>query len=192
MLLVIFILLFFIILLLSIQIKLIICVKNEKMTMYLKLYILKVILIGKFNLNKSNEKINEKLKLKMKNTDKKELVKRGYRLLKKVKFNLEQFKLKIDISTADSVLTSYMVAVVSSFIGILLKITNMQINYKDFRYIVKPIYLNEKILNIRFACIISTNLVHIITIICKSLIEWRREDNGRKSSNRKAYGNSNG
>ena len=128
----------------------------------------------------------------MQNVDKKELIKRGYNLLKKIKFDLEKFKLKIDISTSDAVLTSYMVAIVSSFIGILLKVTNMQINYKNFRYIIKPIYQNEKILNIRFACIISTNLVHIITIICKSLIEWRCEDNGRKSPNRKAYGNSNG
>lgn len=192
MLLVIFILLFFIMLICSIEIKLIICVKNKKSSIHLKIYILKSILIGKINLNNSNKKINEKLKLKMQHVDKKELIKRGYNLLKKVKFDLEKFKLKIDISTSDGVLTSYMVAIVSSFIGILLKVTNMQINYKNFRYIIKPIYQNEKILNIRFACIISTNLVHIITIICKSLIEWRCEDNGRKSPNRKAYGNSNG
>ena len=192
MLLVIFILLFFIMLICSIEIKLIICVKDEKSSIHLKIYILKSILIGKINLKNSNKKINEKLKLKMQNVDKKELIKRGYNLLKKIKFDLEKFKLKIDISTSDAVLTSYMVAIVSSFIGILLKVTNMQINYKNFRYIIKPIYQNEKILNIRFACIISTNLVHIITIICKSLIEWRCEDNGRKSPNRKAYGNSNG
>lgn len=192
MLLVIFILLFFIMLICSIEIKLIICVKDKKSSIHLKIYILKSILIGKTNLNNSNKKINEKLKLKMQNVDQKELIKRGYNLLKKIKFDLEKFKLKIDISTSDAVLTSYMVAIVSSFIGILLKVANMQINYKNFRYIIKPIYQNEKILNIRFACIISTNLVHIITIICKSLIEWRCEDNGRKSPNRKAYGNSNG
>ena len=169
----------------SMKIKIVIQIQNNKFNMIMKFYIFGKLLVGKINLYK-NKKQNKKNKKK---STKKELIKLVYTIIKKAKTNLEFLDLQIDICTTDVILTSYSVAIISNTITFLLK--KLKVNYKSCNYKINPIYSNKKILNIKLKSIISANLVHIITIIYRNIKEWRCENNGRKTSNRRAYGNCN-
>lgn len=185
-----FIFLLFITAILTLKIKLFIQVKEKKSEVIIKFYIFKILPIGKINTKKINKRFNNAINIKIKNKIKlintREIIKI---IIKYSNLHLEYLKLKLDICLAEAVLTSYSVAILSSFIALLIKQLDIHVNHKNFFYKVTPIYTDEIIMNIEIKCIISTNLVHIITIICKSIKEWRREDNGRKPSNRRAYGN---
>ena len=186
-------LIFFIIILIiiSLNIKIFIEIKDNKLSLLLKFYILKKILIGKINLNKKNikKRKNGKNKFRKNKITKKELRKLVYIIIKKAKTRLEFLDFQIDICTTDVIATSYAVAIVSNVITFILKILKTKINYNKCSYKINPIYSNEKILNIKLNCIISANLVHIITIIFRNMKEWRCDKNGRKTSNRRSYGN---
>ena len=95
-----------------------------------------------------------------------------------------KFYLKIDISTTDCILTSYTVFILSNIIAFFIKFTNVKINLKNFKYMINPLYVNQKILDIKLDCIITTNLVHIISILYKNLKKWRCDVNGNETSNR--------
>lgn len=188
-------LIFFIIIIIiaSIKIKIFIQIKENKLELFIKFYIFGKILIGKINLNKMRTKNNKRIQEEIKKIDinKKELVKRIYKTIKQTNINLEYLEFYIDICTTDVILTSYSVAVLSNIITFLLKILSLNINYKKCSYKINPIYSDKKILNIKLNCIISTNLVHIISIIYRNMKEWRCDKNGRRASNRRAYGNCN-
>ena len=183
---------FFIIILIisSIKIKVFIQVKDNKLNLIMKFYIFRKILVGKINLykNKNKKKNNKKVKRKI---TKKELRKLIYIVIKHAKTNLEHLNLKVDICTTDAILTSYSVAILSNIITFVLKRLKTKINYKNCIYKINPIYLDKKILNIELDCIISANLVHIISIIYRNIKEWRCDRHGRTTSNRRAYGNCN-
>ena len=187
-----FIILVFIIAIITLKLKLFISVKNSSKDIKLKFYVFNKVLIGRIDLNKTNrnfgKKINSNIQKKLKKIDIGGLVSDS---LKKSNIQLECIKLKADICTTDAVLTSYLVAVVSSVIAILIRLSKAKIDYKNFYYKINPVYINKKILNIRLKCIISINFVHIITTIARSIKEWRRDKDGGKSPNRRAYGNRN-
>ncbi|MBO5349127.1 MAG: hypothetical protein J6A89_04845 [Clostridia bacterium] len=180
-----------IIAIISMQIKLYIKINKNKLNTILRIYIFKKILIGKINL--SNHKRNKIKNKEITNivNDKKTLIKFIYKIIKETSLKLEKLKLKIDVSTTDPILTSYFVMIISNIITILLKKTKLKIDYSNCKYIINPLYINEKILNIKLNCIISSNLVHITYIIYKNLKKWRCDVNGRRASNRRAYGYSN-
>jgi hypothetical protein len=77
---------------------------------------------------------------------------------------------------------------VASFIPCIVRLIDAKSNCKNFVYKINPIYDDKIIFNIKVECIIRANLVHIISAIVKIIKEWRREENGRKSSNRRTYG----
>ena len=143
-------------------------------------------------INPNNERIKNNLKIfksiqkKFKNLSKNKtkLIKEIYLILKDIKLNLKKLDLKIDISTTDCILTSYTVFILSNIIAFFIKFTNVKINLKNFKYMINPLYVNQKILNIKLDCIITTNLVHIISILYKNLKKWRCDVNGNETSNR--------
>ena len=187
-----FIILFFIIAIITLKLKLFIQVKNSYKDIKLKFYIFNRIQIGKVDLNKTNrnfgKKFNSSVQNKLKKIDIGGLVSDS---LKKSNIQLECIKLRADICTTDAVLTSYLVAVVSSAIALLIRLSKAKIDYKNFFYKINPVYTDKKILNIRLKCIISINFVHIIITIARRIKEWRRDKDGRKPPNRAAYGNRN-
>ena len=69
------------------------------------------------------------------------------------------------------------------------ELNDEKINLKNFKYMINPLYVNQKILNIKLDCIITTNLVHIISILYKNLKKWRCDVDGNETSNRWSYGN---
>ncbi len=195
MLLVFFILVIIIVLIATTELRLCISIKDMNFKSYLKIYILKSILIAKIDLTKKRKKYikNKRIQKQFKNLSKNKtkFIKEIYLILKDIKLNLKKLDLKIDISTTDCILTSYVVFILSNIIAFFIKFTNVKINLKNFKYMINPLYVNQKILNIKLDCIITTNLVHIISILYKNLKKWRCDVNGNETSNRWSNGNCN-
>lgn len=195
MLLVFFILVIIIVLIATTELRLFISIKDMSFKSYLKIYVLKSILIAKIDLTKKRKKYikNKRIQKQFKNLSKNKtkFIKEIYLILKDIKLNLKKLDLKIDISTTDCTLTSYVVFILSNIIAFFIKFTNVKINLKNFKYMINPLYVNQKILNIKLDCIITTNLVHIISILYKNLKKWRCDVNGNETSNRWSYGNCN-
>ena len=193
MLLVFFILVIIIVLIATTELRLCVSIKDMSFKSYLKIYVLKSILIAKIDLTKKRKKYikNKRIRKKFKNLSKNKIkfIKEIYFVLKDVKLNLKKLDFKIDISTTDCILTSYTVFILSNIIAFFIKFTNVKINLKNFKYMINPLYVNQKILNIKLDCIITTNLVHIISILYKNLKKWRCDVNGNETSNRWSYGN---
>ena len=193
MLLVFFILVIIIVLIATTELRLCVSIKDMSFKSYLKIYVLKSILIAKIDLTKKRKKYikNKRIRKKFKNLSKNKtkFIKEIYFVLKYVKLNLKKLDFKIDISTTDCILTSYTVFILSNIIAFFIKFTNVKINLKNFKYMINPLYVNQKILNIKLDCIITTNLVHIISILYKNLKKWRCDVDGNETSNRWSYGN---
>lgn len=193
MLLVFFILVIIIVLIATTELRLCVSIKDMSFKSYLKIYVLKSILIAKIDLTKKRKKYikNKRIRKKFKNLSKNKtkFIKEMYFVLKDVKLNLKKLDFKIDISTTDCILTSYTVFILSNIIAFFIKFTNVKINLKNFKYMINPLYVNQKILNIKLDCIITTNLVHIISILYKNLKKWRCDVDGNETSNRWSYGN---
>lgn len=193
MLLVFFILVIIIVLIATTELRLCVSIKDMSFKSYLKIYVLKSILIAKIDLTKKRKKYikNKIIRKKFKNLSKNKIkfIKEIYFVLKDVKLNLKKLDFKIDISTTDCILTSYTVFILSNIIAFFIKFTNVKINLKNFKYMINPLYVNKKILNIKLDCIITTNLVHIISILYKNLKKWRCDVDGNETSNRWSYGN---
>ncbi|MBP3503077.1 MAG: hypothetical protein J6K42_06365 [Clostridia bacterium] len=189
MLLVIIVLLIILIIIMTLQIKLYIEINKNKLNLILKFYILKKILVGKIDLK--NRKKKKHKKIKNTTNDRKSTLKFIYKTIKESNLNLEKLNLKVDVCTTDPILTSYLVMIISNIVTFCLRKANLKINYKNCKYDINPLYINKKILNVKLNCIISSNNVHSIYIIYKNFRKWRCDINGRGTSNRKSYANSN-
>lgn len=184
-----FILLFMIAAIITIKIKICIYADNNRNKFVLKICVFYIVPIAGFDLKKLQKKIkykyNNKFKERINYIDIKKVIKvirrSGY-------INLEKFNLNAEISTGDVIITSYIVAVSSSIVGFIIRYFNFIVNKKSFKYKIKPIYENKKIFHFEFSCIISSTIVHITSILFRILHEWRCEQNGRKSSYRRANG----
>lgn len=133
----------------------------------------------------SNSKQLEKIKLtQLKNisNDNKVLEKQMLAIIKNIR--IKNLNLRIDLGLEDAILTSYLIAFLSSVIGIIIPhITNKK-QIKDVMYIVNPIYENENKYHISLNSIIYLKIVHIINSMSK--IKKGRDKNER-TSNRRAY-----
>jgi len=182
--------LFFIIVIITTQLRLCINAKDNKFNVFLEICIFGFICVGKVSLNKLKTKYGRALNQKMKNNVRKsKTIKLFFKFIKVFPGRIKEFKAKINVCVADAALTAYAVAIISSIISLVPGIFNNKIKSNNISYKVIPVYENEIMINIDFKCIITANLVHTITVIYTCIKEWRREDNGRKSSNRKSYGN---
>ena len=152
------------------------------------LYVLKLIPIIKIDITKdklAKLRIKEKIKkvnikrFKFEKIDK-EQIKKINRFRPKIKY----INLFINIGLEDVVITSYLVALLSSILGIMLKDTLKK--FKDNKFIIHPVY-NKNLLKLKLNCIIEMKMIHIIYIIY-ILNKKRRDDKNVRTSNRRAYG----
>lgn len=166
------------------------CVRADgsKYELVLCVYIFSKICIYKTELSKSGKEKSKTMKNNYLFEEKKFIAV----FIKNIKFHVEKFNLVIKIGTGDSPSTAILAGSITATIGILIKKMHFKVKRKKLKYNVIPVYLPEPTFCIKFNCIISQNMVHIIVIFFRNLKDWRCEKNGRKSSNRKAYGNSNG
>lgn len=108
------------------------------------------------------------------------------KILKRLKVNIEYFKLEGEFSTFNTVLSAWIYGIINAIIPIIIasKINGKYINNIRF------LNINENKININFNCIISVKIVNIINILHYLKKKGGVENNG-KSSNRRAYAYSN-
>ena len=164
---------------------------NPKYKMQISWFIFEKIPIVRIDIDKT--KIN-KLKIKEKITNieteiiqgKKPINKNILKVIKKIKLDVKELNLKIDLGTENAALTSMIIPIISSILAIFLrrKIKSTEEQY----FTITPIYQNRNYLNIDFSGIFEIKMNHIINIIHLLL---RKEKKGVKkyerTSNRRAY-----
>ncbi len=146
------------------------------------------------NLNsKKIKKINSSKKLpkvdfqKLKN--KENIDKKIFELIKNIQIKVKNIKLNINIGTIDAVLTSYLVAIIASIIGIILPHITEKNNINTCYFIVNPKYQNKNEYNIKFEGIIYIKIVHIIFSMLNFVRKGSNEN--ERTSNRGTYAYSN-
>lgn len=151
---------------------------------YLSIVIFNKIEIFKTDIKKlKNKKINLgsviKRAQKLQQRDSKQaLLKDLIVSLKNFEFEIKQADLKLEFGTEDAATTAILVGVISSILGIILR---------NQKFTIKPIYKDKNILNLKLDCIFRVNLIHYIY---KTILKGR-ENNERKSSDRRTYAYSN-
>lgn len=109
--------------------------------------------------------------------------KQTLQIIKQIKIRILKLNLQVAIGTEDAVLTSYLVAMIASVIGILLPhLINKNSNYY---YKVNPLYQNKNEYHIDLDSIICIKIVHIIDSMLFLLKKGR--DKNERTSNRRSY-----
>lgn len=80
------------------------------------------------------------------------------------KTNIENTNLIIYLDTKDAVVTSYIVAIISTIISNILSRKAKKLDYKKHRFKIIPMYKNQNLIFIKLNCIISIKVVHIINM----------------------------
>lgn len=106
--------------------------------------------------------------------------------LKKVNVNLEEIYLDVKIGTEDVILTSAIVVILSSVIGLILGKAIKDYNSAQHRYTIVPFYNNKNLFELNLNCIINVKLVHIIYVIYM-FSKKRSENKYERTSNRGTY-----
>ncbi len=146
------------------------------------------IAIDKEKVSKLSKKFKLKEKIDIKKVEKGIPDKKARKKLQeKLDIKLNEFHLKAEIGTYDVIITSAIIAVISSAIGIVM--AKLIDNYKKekYEYTIMPIYKNKNVINLSLNCIIQVKMVHIISIIF-TLLRKRKERNKHvRTSNRRSY-----
>lgn len=166
------------------------CRINKKYEVKITLYFLEKIPILSFRLNDkkirkiSNSKQLEKIDLKAIEKNVK-FNKETIEIIKNIKIKISKLNLRIDLGTEDAILTSYLIAIIASIIGIILPHIVHKNKINNCKYIVNPIYQNRNIYHVNLDSIISIKIVHIIYSILIFIKKGR--DKNERTSNRRAY-----
>lgn len=109
-------------------------------------------------------------------------------IIKNIKIETLKFKMNLKVGLADVFITSILIAILSSIISLILRLTVKDIKKsKNYYYSLDPIYGKENVLKLNLSCIINLKLVHIINIIY-IFIKKGRSDKYVRTSNRRSYG----
>ena len=161
--------------------------KNFKIIIFL--YIFNRLRIFKSIIDRNKlENLQLKNKIKKFNITKVEFSrfdKENIKKINKYKPKVKYADVILDIGIEDAALTAFVVAFISSILGILLNNTLQKTIGSKF--IVNPIFANKNLLNLELNCIIELKLIHIIYIIY-ILNQKRRDDKNVRTSNRRSYG----
>lgn len=148
--------------------------KNKKIDIYVYLLVFSKIKILKIDINKIKTRIKkEKLDIKLYRKNKLDI-----NIMKKLGLKIEKIDLLVEIGTEDSAMTAILVGILSSALGIAIKMP---------KFVVRPIY-NNNIFKIKLRGIFTLNLMQYIY----SQLKRRRVDNYERASNRKSYADCNG
>lgn len=162
---------------------------NKDYQIIIKLLVFSKIPIFKYNITKTKlEKL--RLKEKVRNMDFKILKNRNkfdkkiLKATKKINISIKKIKLYIELGTENASLTSIIIPIVSTVIAnIFYKKVE---NYKNQNFTIKPIYINQNLINILIDGIFEIKMIHIIKVICAK-IKKRRVEKYERTSNRRAY-----
>lgn len=158
------------------------------------LFKIKLVIFGIFpiiNLKINREKLkkfennlkDKKIKLDI-NKIGKQITKENINDAKKLQMHIEKIKLKINFGTENTILTSFMVPIISTIWSIVL--TKKRVKEEKQRLEINPIYNKGNLVNIVFEGIFEIKMIHIIKVICAK-IKKRRVEKYERTSNRRAY-----
>jgi len=140
---------------------------------------------GSSKLKTLNKILDTKILRKYKNA-KQILAKDWKHILKELnKFEIEKVNIKSKIGTENAATTAIITGTILSILGIIFarKVANP-------KYKIEPVYTDKNYIYLSINCIVAIKLVHIINMN-KKLGKEVYQENGR-TSNRRAYANSNG
>lgn len=155
------------------------------------LFKIKLVIFGTLpiiNLKINREKLENNLKDKKIKLDinkiGKQITKENINDAKKLQMHIEKIKLKINFGTENTILTSFMVPIISTIWSIVL--TKKRVKEEKQRLEINPIYNKGNLVNIVFEGIFEIKMIHIIKVICAK-IKKRRVEKYERTSNRRAY-----
>lgn len=134
-------------------------------------------------------KVKEKIKqmdfkqMKQDLPDKKEQIE----IIKRLKINLEEFHFVLELGTKDVLITSTMIAFLSSVLGIAIARVIKKYQEEKYEYKMIPVYQNKNIINLNVNCIIQVKMVHIIGIIFTLVRKRKEKQKHERTSNRRSY-----
>ena len=102
-------------------------------------------------------------------------------IIKILKLKVEKLQLYLAFGTDILMLTIYLVPIISSILGILLR----NANPNKTRYKVIPMYNFGNSIKFNLNCIIKVKIVHIIYVIY--ILFKKRRNHNERTSNRRAY-----
>lgn len=108
------------------------------------------------------------------------------KLVKKLSPKISFLSLKVKLGTFDILTTTYLVAILSTFIAVLLPYTIKKYKKENYYYEILPVYSDKNLYEIKLNCIIEEKMVHIISIVY-ALLKKRRVDKNERTSNRRSY-----
>lgn len=108
------------------------------------------------------------------------------KLVKKLSPKISFLNLKVKFGTFDILATTYIVAILSTFIAVLLPYTIKKYKKENYYYEILPVYSDKNLYEIKLNCIIEEKMVHIISIV-HALLKKRRVDKNERTSNRRSY-----
>ena len=139
-------------------------------------------ILKKRNIKEKVKEINFK-QIKQDLPDKEEQVK----LMKRLKIKLEEFHFVLELGTKDVLITSAMIAFLSSVLGIAIARVIKKYQEEKYEYKMIPVYQNKNIINLNLNCIIQVKMVHIICIIFTLLRKRKEKQKHERTSNRRSY-----
>lgn len=155
------------------------------------LFKIKLVIFGTLpiiNLKINREKLENNLKDKKIKLDinkiGKQITKENINDAKKLQMHIEKIKLKINFGTENTILTSFIVPIISTIWSIVL--TKKRVKEEKQRLQINPIYNKGNLVNIVFEGIFEIKMIHIIKVICAK-IKKRRVEKYERTSNRRAY-----
>jgi len=117
---------------------------------------------------------------------KKILSKKTLKNIKELRLNVSRLNLYLDIGSKNVIITSFIVAFISSGISILLGKNINADERKKYYYLITPLYMDKNIFKIKVNCIINVKVVHIMNMLY-ILLKKRSGNKYGGTSNRRAY-----
>lgn len=164
--------------------------KRMKYQIIYRLYIASKIPLVKIELNeKWLKKTSAKIKKRLEKLDVTDIKKDKDIHNKTMQFinnaKIKKLNLNMEIGTENVVVTSFIIAFVSIIISYIIQ--KRMDEYQNQRFVIKPIYYNQNLLNIYFNGIFEIKMIHIIRTICM-LNKKEGVKKYERTSNRRAYG----
>lgn len=162
---------------------------NDTFLLKIKLVIFGTLPIINLKINREklkkleNNLKDKKIKLDI-NKIGKQITKENINDAKKLQMHIEKIKLKINFGTENTILTSFIVPIISTIWSIVL--TKKRVKEEKQRLEINPIYNKGNLVNIVFEGIFEIKMIHIIKVICAK-IKKRRVEKYERTSNRRAY-----
>lgn len=120
--------------------------------------------------------------------EKKKTIKTDIDIFKNLEPNLQELELELKLGTEDVVLTSFIIAIISIIIAMLLSKAIKNYDEKKYKYIIVPNYNNKNSIKVILKGIIDIKLVNIISILFK--LVFRSDYFVKRTSNRRTHANS--